>query len=58
MIEDKSWIGFDVVILKGVRIGKGAIVASRSVVTKDVPDWTIVAGNPAQLVREMPENER
>ena len=58
VIEDKSWIGFDVVILKGVRIGKGAIVASRSVVTKDVPDWTIVAGNPAQLVREMPENER
>lgn len=58
VIEDKSWVGFDVVILKGVRIGKGVIVASRSVVTKDVPDWTIVAGNPAKLVREIPENER
>ena len=58
VIEDKSWIGFDVVILKGVRIGKGAIVASRSVVTKDVLEWTMVAGNPAQFVREIPESER
>jgi acetyltransferase-like isoleucine patch superfamily enzyme len=58
IIEDKAWIGFEVVVLKGVKIGKGAIVASRSVVTKDVPDWTIVAGNPAQVVREIPESER
>ena len=58
IVEDKAWIGFEVVILKGVRIGEGAIIGSRSVVTKDVPDWTIVAGNPAQIVREIPENER
>ena len=58
IIEDKAWLGFEVVILKGVRVGKGAIVASRSVVTKNVPDWTIVAGNPAQIVREIPESER
>jgi acetyltransferase-like isoleucine patch superfamily enzyme len=58
IIENKVWIGFEVVVLKGVKIGEGAIIASRSIVTKDVPDWTIVAGNPAQIVREIPENER
>ena len=58
IIKDKSWIGFEVVILKGVTIGEGAIVASRSVVTKDVSAWTIVAGNPAKVVRIIPENER
>jgi acetyltransferase-like isoleucine patch superfamily enzyme len=58
VVKDKVWIGFEVVILKGVTIGEGAIVASRSVVTKDVPDWTIVAGNPAKVIREMPESER
>lgn len=45
------WIGFDVVILKGVTIGEGAIVAARSVVTKDVPPWSVVAGNPAKVVK-------
>ncbi|WP_303303991.1 acyltransferase [Flavivirga jejuensis] len=58
VVEDKVWIGFEVVILKGVRIGEGAVIGSRSVVTKDVPKWTIVAGNPAQVIREIPENER
>jgi acetyltransferase-like isoleucine patch superfamily enzyme len=58
IIEDKTWIGFEVVILKGVTIGEGAIVGSRSVVTKDVPAWTIVAGNPAKVVRTIPESER
>ena len=58
IIENKVWIGFEVVILKGVRIGEGAVIGSRSVVTKDVPKWTIMAGNPAQVIREIPENER
>ncbi|MBC7525292.1 MAG: acetyltransferase, partial [Flavobacterium sp.] len=38
--------------------GEGAIVGAGSVVTKDVPDWTIVAGNPAKIIREIPLNER
>ena len=46
-ICSKVWIGFDVTILKGVTIGEGAIVAAKSVVTKDVEPWTVVAGNPA-----------
>jgi len=57
-INDKAWIGFQSIILKGVTIGEGAIVGAGSVVTKDVPAWTIVAGNPAKVIREIPENER
>ena len=57
-ISDKAWIGFNVIILKGVQIGEGAIVGAGSVVTKDVAPWTIVGGNPAKLIREIPEHER
>ena len=52
-ICSKSWIGFDVTILKGVTIGEGAVVGAKSVVTKDVPAWTIVAGNPAKVIRQL-----
>jgi acetyltransferase-like isoleucine patch superfamily enzyme len=52
-IQDKVWIGFDVVILKGVRVGEGAIVGARAVVTKDVEPYTVVAGNPARVVRRL-----
>lgn len=51
VIEDKVWIGFDAVILKGVRIGEGAVVGARSVVTRDVAPYTVVAGNPAIVVK-------
>ena len=57
-IKDKAWIGFNSIILKGVTIGEGSIVGAGSVVTKDVPDWTIVGGNPAKVIREISENER
>lgn len=51
IIKRRSWIGFNCIILKGVIIGEGAIVAAGSVVTKDVPDYAVVAGNPAQVVK-------
>lgn len=54
-IDDYAWISFNVCILKGVRIGKGAIVAGGSVVTDDVPEFTLVAGNPARIIRELDE---
>lgn len=55
VIEDNVWIGEFSTILKGVVIGKGSIVASHSVVTKDVPPYVIVAGNPARVVKRLEE---
>jgi acetyltransferase-like isoleucine patch superfamily enzyme len=49
-IEDDVWIGFNAAIMKGVTIGRGAIVGACSVVTHDVPPYIIVVGNPAQKV--------
>jgi acetyltransferase-like isoleucine patch superfamily enzyme len=58
IIRDKAWIGFGTIILKGVTIGEGAVVGAGSVVTKDVPPWTIVAGSPARVIRELTQDER
>jgi acetyltransferase-like isoleucine patch superfamily enzyme len=51
IIEDYVWINFNAIILKGIKIGKGAIIAAGAVVTKDVPEYAIVAGNPAKIVK-------
>ena len=53
-LHDNVWIGFDVCVLPGVTIGEGSIVGARSVVTADVPAYTVVAGNPARVIRELP----
>lgn len=53
VIEDKVWIGINSTILPGVRIGYGAIVGAGSVVTKNVEPMTVVAGNPARLIRKI-----
>ena len=55
VIKDKVWIGFGVSILKGVTIGEGAVVGACSVVTHDIPAYTVVAGNPAQIIRNLHE---
>jgi acetyltransferase-like isoleucine patch superfamily enzyme len=52
IIKDNAWIGFNSIILKGVTIGEGAIVGAGSVVTKDVPDFAVVAGNPAKIIKQ------
>jgi galactoside O-acetyltransferase len=57
-ISHKAWIGARAMILKGVTVGEGAIVAAGSVVTRDVPAWTIVGGNPAQVIRPLTDEER
>jgi acetyltransferase-like isoleucine patch superfamily enzyme len=51
IIGNAVWIGTDALILSGVKIGDGAVVAARSVVTEDIAPYSIVAGNPARLVR-------
>lgn len=53
VIEDKVWIGINSTILPGVRIGYGAIVGAGSVVTKNVEPMTIVAGNPARVIKKI-----
>lgn len=45
MIEDDVWLGYDCLILSGVRIGRGSVIGARSIVTKDVPPYSIYAGN-------------
>jgi len=57
-IANGVWIGARAILLKGVIIGEGAIIGAGSVVTKDVSAWTIVAGNPAKVIREIPPDER
>lgn len=53
VIEDYVWIAANSIILKGVHIGKGAVIGAGSVVTKDVPAFTIYAGNPARYVKDV-----
>ncbi len=54
IIEDHAWISYNVSILKGVTIGKGAIIGAGSVVTKNVEPFTMVAGNPAKFIKNIP----
>lgn len=52
VIGNDVWIGYEAIILAGVHIGDGAIIGARSVVTKDVPPYTIVGGTPAKEIRK------
>ncbi|MFJ6696537.1 CatB-related O-acetyltransferase [Streptomyces sp. NPDC091272] len=52
VLGNDVWIGYGVTVMPGVRIGHGGIVAAGSVVTSDVPDYAIVGGNPARLIRK------
>ena len=52
VIGDRVWIAYRAIILPGVTIGEGAVIAAGAVVTKDVPPFTVVAGNPAQKIGE------
>tara|TARA_R110002073_G_scaffold56906_2_gene144984 strand:+ start:23013 stop:23606 length:594 start_codon:yes stop_codon:yes gene_type:complete len=51
-INDDAWVCADAFVGPGVTIGEGAVVGARAVVTKDVPPWTVVAGNPAKEIRK------
>jgi len=51
-IEDEVWIGANVVIVAGVTIGKHAVIAAGSVVTKNIPSYSVVVGNPAKVIKQ------
>ena len=51
VVGNDVWIGYDALVLPGVKIGNGAIVAARAVVAKDVPAYAVVGGNPAQVLK-------
>jgi acetyltransferase-like isoleucine patch superfamily enzyme len=57
-IGDDAWVGAGAIVLRGLRIGRGAIVGAGSVVTHDVPDWTVVAGNPARAIRKISDPKK
>src|SRR6266545_1526849 len=52
-LQRNVWIGFDVCVLPGVTIGEGSVVGARSVVTENVPPYSVVAGNPARVIRRL-----
>jgi acetyltransferase-like isoleucine patch superfamily enzyme len=53
LIKAKAWIGFNVIVMKGVTIGEGAVVGAGSVVVEDVDPYTVVAGNPARILKRL-----
>jgi acetyltransferase-like isoleucine patch superfamily enzyme len=56
VVGDDAWIGVDCIVLPGVTIGEGAVIAAGSVVTKDVPPFTLAGGVPAKPIRELPRS--
>ena len=57
VIGNDVWIGYEAIVMAGIHIGDGAIIASRAVVTKDVPPYTIVGGVPARTIRKRFDEE-
>lgn len=58
IIEDDVWIGEGASLLGGLHIGKGAVIGANSVVTRNVPSYTLVAGNPARVIKQLNPSER
>jgi acetyltransferase-like isoleucine patch superfamily enzyme len=58
IIEDNVWIGENVCILHGTRVGKGSVIGSNSVVSKDIPEFCIAVGNPAKVIKRYDESTK
>jgi acetyltransferase-like isoleucine patch superfamily enzyme len=56
VIGDRVWLGAKVIVLKGVTIGEGAVIGAGSVVTKDIPAGAVAVGNPAKVIRAVPDS--
>ncbi|MDO4477618.1 MAG: sugar O-acetyltransferase [Lachnospiraceae bacterium] len=57
-IGDNVWLGGNVVVCPGVHIGSNVVIGAGSVVTKDIPDWSLAAGNPCRVIRPITEDDR
>lgn len=57
-IGDNVWIGGNTVLCPGVRVGSNVVIGARSVVTKDLPDWCIAAGNPCRVIRKITDADK
>ena len=57
-IGDNAWIGGNTVICPGVTIGSNVVIGAGSVVTRDIPDWTVAAGNPCKVIRSITDEDR
>lgn len=58
VIGDNVWIGGNTVVCPGVRIGDNVVIGAGSVVTKDIPDWSVAAGNPCKVIRKITEEDK
>lgn len=58
VIGDNVWIGGNAVVCPGVRIGSNVVIGAGSVVTKDIPDWSLAAGNPCKVIRKITEDDK
>ena len=57
-IGDNVWLGGNVVICPGVTIGSNTVIGAGSVVTRDIPDWCVAAGNPCRVIRKITEEDK
>lgn len=57
-IGNNVWIGGNTVVCPGVKIGNNCVIGAGSVVTKDIPDWSIAAGNPCKVIRKITDDDR
>ena len=57
ILEDNCWVGFDSVILPGVRLGRGCVVGCKTIISKDVPPYAVVTGSPAHIVKYLEAND-
>ncbi len=57
-IGDNVWIGGNVVVCPGVHIGDNVVIGAGSVVTKDIPDWSVAAGNPCRVLKKITDADK
>lgn len=57
VIEDNVWVGFDAVILPGVRLGRGCVVGCKTIINQDVPPYAVITGNPSRIVKFLNPND-